>query len=197
MDLVNSRPAITFIRFDLYTNTHIHHQHYNMIRATSHKILLASRSAGTSRAMIAASCRIRTSIYTSSVHSRRLACFSSSSRSLLSYSNILLNDSSSNITKDEQVPLNPVVQELVFSTVYGLLDRAPPAADEDQTSALTLDTHLINDLKMDVFKMYQVMDKVERDLSSQWQVDIAIEEADKVRTLRDIVQLISSKIRKH
>jgi len=106
----------------------------------------------------------------------------------------IANGSSNSDKGDNDSSVNPAVQDLVFNAVYNMLGRPAPSADEDHSNALTLDTHLIEDLKMDVFKMYQIMDKVERDLHPQWTIDIPVEEADKVRTLRDIVELISSKL---
>ncbi|GJJ76319.1 hypothetical protein EMPS_08678 [Entomortierella parvispora] len=169
----------------------------SIIRAASRNISIVCRTAGSTRAMLASlsASRARTPAMVM-CRAPSSSYFSSSASSLFSSNGTVFTASSSGNSdnEDKDASLNPLVQDLVFNAVYDLLERPAPSSDEDQSNALTLDTHLIQDLKMDVFKMYQIMDKVERDLQPQWTIDIPVEEADKVRTLRDIVQLISSKI---
>ncbi|KAG0303000.1 hypothetical protein BGZ98_007062 [Dissophora globulifera] len=52
---------------------------------------------------------------------------------------------------------------------------------------ITLKSHMLNDLGMDVFKKYQLLDKLERELES---IDIAVQDADKAQTLEDIVTIV-------
>ncbi|KAF9167792.1 hypothetical protein BGX21_000674 [Mortierella sp. AD011] len=75
------------------------------------------------------------------------------------------------------------VQELVFDTVAKLMQ----INESEDKGRLTLQTHMESDLGMDVFKKYQLFDRIEREIGV---VDISIEAADKAQTLGDIVDLV-------
>ncbi|KAF8974914.1 hypothetical protein BGZ46_009598 [Entomortierella lignicola] len=75
------------------------------------------------------------------------------------------------------------VQELVINTTADLMQIKEPADKE----RITLKTHMKSDLGMDIFKTYQLLDKIEREFDS---IDIPIEAVDNAQTLGDIVDLV-------
>ncbi|KAK3844401.1 MAG: hypothetical protein J3R72DRAFT_77955 [Linnemannia gamsii] len=89
------------------------------------------------------------------------------------------------------------IQDLVLKTAEQLLQPPPnfqPAPSQETLDALkakiTLTANLKNDLGMDIFKTYQLLDNIEQELGGA--VDIPVEQVDKVLTIQDIVDLISS-----
>ncbi|KAF9098761.1 hypothetical protein BGX23_005336 [Mortierella sp. AD031] len=90
------------------------------------------------------------------------------------------------------------IQDLVLNTTAQLL-QTPTTADEPAPTQETLDalkaritptSNLKNDLGIDIFKTYQLLDKIEQDLGGA--VDIPVEQADKVHTIQDIIDLVSN-----
>ncbi|KAF9547281.1 hypothetical protein EC957_008630 [Mortierella hygrophila] len=89
------------------------------------------------------------------------------------------------------------IQELVLKSTEQLLQPSPdhtPAPTQqvlDELKArITLTAHLKNDLGMDIFKTYQLLDRIEQGLGGD--IDIPVEQADKVQTLQDVVDLVSN-----
>ncbi|KAG0294618.1 hypothetical protein BGZ96_000812 [Linnemannia gamsii] len=67
---------------------------------------------------------------------------------------------------------------------------APTQQVLDELKArITLTAHLKNDLGMDIFKTYQLLDRIEQE--SGGNIDISVEQADKVQTIQDIVDLVT------
>ncbi|KAG0265905.1 hypothetical protein BG011_003830 [Mortierella polycephala] len=75
-------------------------------------------------------------------------------------------------------------QDLVIKTLADLMQLK----DDADKEKITLKSHLKDDLGLDIFKTYQLLDKVEQEIES---IDISIDEADKATTVQDIVDLIS------
>ncbi|KAF9358525.1 hypothetical protein BGX26_001532 [Mortierella sp. AD094] len=75
------------------------------------------------------------------------------------------------------------VQELVFNTVAKLMQFK----ESEDKERLTLQTQMKSDLGMDVFKKYQLFDRIEREIGF---VNIPVEAADKAQTLGDVVDLV-------
>ncbi|KAF9946963.1 hypothetical protein BGZ70_002939 [Mortierella alpina] len=84
------------------------------------------------------------------------------------------------------------VQDLVFKTVSEML-QIQDSPDEVR-SKITLGSRLKADLGLDVFKTYQLLDKLEQEIT---ELDISVEDADKAQTLEDIVTLVSKSSRHH
>ncbi|KAF9112402.1 hypothetical protein BGX27_003444 [Mortierella sp. AM989] len=80
------------------------------------------------------------------------------------------------------------VEELVIDTVAELLQIKEPADRE----RITLKTHMKSDLGMDIFKTYQLLDRLEREVNS---IEISVEDADKAETLEDIASLVSTALK--
>ncbi|KAF8935298.1 hypothetical protein EDD21DRAFT_370434 [Dissophora ornata] len=76
------------------------------------------------------------------------------------------------------------IQGLVIKTVAELMQINEPADREK----ITLKSHMKSDLGMDIFKTYQLLDRIERELES---IDIPIEAVDKAETLEDIADIIN------
>ncbi|KAF9912671.1 hypothetical protein EC991_009407 [Linnemannia zychae] len=107
-----------------------------------------------------------------------------------------LTPSSSNYRR-QYTTSSPKIQDLVFKTTEQLLQPPPdhqPAPTQEILDALkariTLTANLKNDLGMDIFKTYQLFDKIEQELGGA--VDIPVEQVDKVTTIQDVVDLVSS-----
>ncbi|KAF9434423.1 hypothetical protein BGZ76_008034 [Entomortierella beljakovae] len=94
-----------------------------------------------------------------------------------------LSTSASTTTTTSATLNSDNVQKLVFSTVAELMGIKEPADIE----RITLKSQMKSDLGMDIFKTYQLIDKVERHFNS---IDIPVESADKAQTLEDIVNLV-------
>ncbi|KAG0004777.1 hypothetical protein BGZ79_008125 [Entomortierella chlamydospora] len=92
------------------------------------------------------------------------------------FSSTSLNYSSSTVNQEN-------VQGLVFDTVAKLMQ----INESEDKGRLTLQTHMESDLGMDVFKKYQLFDRIEREIGV---VDISVEAADKAQTLGDVVDLV-------
>ncbi|KAG0069550.1 hypothetical protein BGZ89_002615 [Linnemannia elongata] len=89
------------------------------------------------------------------------------------------------------------IQDLVLKSTEQLLQPPPdhtPAPTQqvlDELKArITPTAHLKNDLGMDIFKTYQLLDRIEQELGGN--IDIPVEQADKVQTLQDVVDLVSN-----
>ncbi|KAF8942226.1 hypothetical protein BGZ47_006691 [Haplosporangium gracile] len=89
------------------------------------------------------------------------------------------------------------IQDLVLKSAEQLLQPPPdytPAPTQqvlDELKArITPTAHLKNDLGMDIFKTYQLLDQIEQKLGGD--IDIPIDQADKVKTLQDIVDLVTN-----
>ncbi|KAG0305420.1 hypothetical protein BGZ97_001117 [Linnemannia gamsii] len=68
---------------------------------------------------------------------------------------------------------------------------APTQQVLDELKArITLKAHLKNDLGIDIFRTYQLLDRIEQELGGN--IDIPVEQADNVLTLQDIVDLVSN-----
>ncbi|KAG0209941.1 hypothetical protein BGX28_009812 [Mortierella sp. GBA30] len=80
------------------------------------------------------------------------------------------------------------IQDLVFKTVSELM-QIQDKPDEIK-ARITLSSRLKADLGLDIFKTYQLLDKLEQDIG---EVDISVEDADKAQTLQDIVALVTRK----
>ncbi|KAF9277358.1 hypothetical protein BGZ68_009366 [Mortierella alpina] len=83
------------------------------------------------------------------------------------------------------------VQDLVFKTVSEMLQIQDKPGEI--RSKITPGSRLKADLGLDVFKTYQLLDKLEQEIAG---IDISVEDADKAQTLEDIVTLVS-KSREH
>ncbi|KAF9934924.1 hypothetical protein BGZ75_007642 [Mortierella antarctica] len=59
---------------------------------------------------------------------------------------------------------------------------------DDVRARITLGSRLKADLGLDVFKTYQLLDKLEQEIA---EIDISVEDADKAQTLEDIVTLVA------
>ncbi|KAF9191926.1 hypothetical protein BGZ51_006484 [Haplosporangium sp. Z 767] len=76
-------------------------------------------------------------------------------------------------------------QDLVFKTLADLMQLK----DDADKEKITLKSRLQDDLGLDIFKTYQLLDKIEQEIES---IDISIDEADKATTVQDIIDLISN-----
>ncbi|KAF9155984.1 hypothetical protein BG015_007780 [Linnemannia schmuckeri] len=89
------------------------------------------------------------------------------------------------------------IQDLVLKSTEQLLQPPPdytPAPTQqvlDELKArITPAAHLKKDLGMDIFKTYQLLDHIEQKLGGD--IDIPVDQADKVQTLQDIVDLVTN-----
>ncbi|KAF9934514.1 hypothetical protein FBU30_001655 [Linnemannia zychae] len=93
-------------------------------------------------------------------------------------------------------PPSSKLQEMVLNLTEQLLQPPPdfqPAPTQEVLDALKAkivpSAHLRNDLNMDIFKTYQLLDKIEQELGGT--VDIPVEQAERVHTIQDIINLVS------